>query len=178
MQTKVQSVPYGYEPPVEREKGTLIYYDSFENTTDEELDLAVENTTVRAFTKLVLYPIHEESMKRMSKKPISPYYKREKRLYEWKRERGRERETVEIDGWEGKRKKYTPIDSVLRHLTETLAAPHFLYVTPETANMIASFSSFEAWIVKIRLLLSSEPTILHPRLEQYRDRWNPVDRLE
>jgi hypothetical protein len=172
MYTKVQSVPYGYEPPAEREKGTLIYYDSFEHTTDEELDLAVENSTARSFARLVLYPIHEETMKRMSKEPVSPYYKREKRLYEWKRERGLE--TVAIDGWEGKRKKYTPIDSALRHLTETLAAPHFIYVTPETANLFASFSSFEDWVVKIRLLLSSEPKTLHPRLEQYRDRWNSV----
>jgi hypothetical protein len=170
--TKTQSVPFGYEPPAEREKGTLIYYDSFEHTTDEELDVAVENATTRSFTKLVLYPIHEETMKRMSKVPVSPYHKREKRLYEWKQERGQVR--VAIDGWEGKRKKYTPIDSALRHLTETLAAPHFIYVTPETANLFASFSSFEEWIVKIRLLVSTEPETLHPRLEQYRDRWNSI----
>jgi hypothetical protein len=170
--TKVQSVPYGYEAPDEGEKGTLIYYDSFEHSTDGELDLAVKIATTRSFAKLVLYPIHEETVKRMSKEPVSPYYKREKRLYEWKRERGLE--TVAIDGWEGKRKKYTPIDSALRHLTETLAAPHFIYVTPETANLFASFSSFEDWVVKIRLLLSSEPKTLHPRLEQYHYRWNSL----
>ena len=42
----------------------------------------------RSFARFVLYPIHEESMKRMSKSAVSPYYKREKRLYEWKQERG------------------------------------------------------------------------------------------
>lgn len=176
MNSNAQSVPYGYEPPAEREKGTLIYYDPFEHTTDEELDLAAECATARSFAMFVLYPIHEETAKRMSKDPVSPYYKREKRLYEWKRERGSE--AVAIDGWEGKRKKYTPIDSALRHLTETLNAPHFIYVTPETANVFASFSSFKQWIVKIRLLLSSEPKALHPRLEQYRNRWSSVERLE
>jgi hypothetical protein len=170
MDRTVQSVPYGYEPPVEREKGTLIYYDSFERTTDEELDLAAEIAVARSFEKLVLYPIHEETVRRMSKEPVSPYYKREKRLQEWKRER--ERDEIAIDGWEGKRKKYTPIDSALRHLTETLAAPHFIFVAPEMANLFASFSSFEDWIVKIRLLLTEEPKVLHPRLEQYRSRWD------
>ncbi|WP_373232870.1 hypothetical protein [Cohnella sp.] len=166
----VQNVPYGYEPPVDQVKGTLIYYDSFEQTLDEELDVAAETARVRSFARFVLYPIHEETMRRMTKSPVSPYYKREKRLYEWKQERGREE--VAIDGWEGKRKKYTPIDSALRHLTETLPAPHFIYISPEMANSFASFSSFEEWIVKIRLILSSEPSVLHPRLEKYRERWN------
>ncbi|BBI32964.1 hypothetical protein [Cohnella abietis] len=170
----VQSVPYGYEPPVDREKGTLVFYDTFEETTDSELDLAVKCAVARSFTKLVLYPIHEETMRRMSKKAaVSPYYKREKRLYEWLLERGNKITT--IDGWEGKRKKYTPIDSALRHLTETLAAPHFIFVTPETANLFASFASFEEWIVKIRLILIAEPHIIHPKLEQYRHRWDIVN---
>lgn len=176
MHSKVQSVPYGYEPPVAQEKGTLIYYDTFEHISDEELEIAAEITDNRSFARLVLYPIHEESWKRMSKTPVSPYYKREKRLHEWKQDQARG--AISIDGWEGKRKKYTPIDSALRHLTETLDAPHFLFVTPEMANLFASFSSFEEWIVKIRLLLSSEPKTLHPRLEQFHGRWSSVDRLE
>ena len=101
------------------------------------------------------------------------YYKREKRLYDWKQGRGQEKAVV--DAWEGKRKKYTPIDSALRHLTEILPAPIFLYLTPEMANLFASFSSFEEWIVKIRLILSSESTMLHPRLEKYHDRWDFVN---
>ena len=42
----VQSVPYGYEPPKDQPKGTLIYYDSFEHTMDEELDDAAEMARV------------------------------------------------------------------------------------------------------------------------------------
>ncbi len=165
-----ETLPYGYEPPVEQRKGTLIYYDSFEHTTDEELDLAVKIAEERSFMKFVLYPLHEETVRRMTKEPVSPFYKRDDRLHEWKRERGHQK--VAIDSLEGKRKKYTPIDSALRHLTEAYASPHFLYVTPETANLFASFSSFETWIVKIRLLLTQEPRVLHPRLEQYRHRWD------
>lgn len=169
MESITERVPYGYEPPKDQPKGTLIYYDSFEHTLDEELDVAADTASERSFARFVLFPLHEETMKRMSKITVRPYYKREKRLYEWKENRGPNK--VEIDGWEGKRKKYTPIEAALRHLTETLPAPHFLYLSPEIANIFASFSIFEEWIVKIRLILSSESTFLHPRLEQYRSRW-------
>ncbi|MFC5649186.1 hypothetical protein ACFPYJ_08590 [Paenibacillus solisilvae] len=165
-------VPYGYEPPPEQEKGTLIYYDSFEHTTYEELDLAAEHAISHAFTKLVLYLIHEQTMKRMSAEPVSAYYKREKRLEEWIQ--ARSGSLAGIDTWEGKRKKYAPIDSALRHLTETLPAPHFICVTPEMANFFASLSIFEDWISRIRLLLLSEPRSIHPRLDQYRNRWSTI----
>ncbi|MBO9599453.1 MAG: hypothetical protein J7559_16725, partial [Cohnella sp.] len=62
--------------------------------------------------------------------------------------------------------------SALRHLTETLPAPHMVYMTPETANLFASFSSFEEWIVRIRLWLSDEPKSVHPKLAQFRHRWD------
>ena len=42
----------------------------------------------RSFAKLVLYPLHEETVKRMFKEPVSPYYKREKQLQEWIEEHG------------------------------------------------------------------------------------------
>jgi hypothetical protein len=170
-----QKVPFGYEPPKDQPKGTLIYYDSFEQASDEDLDAAVQIASVRKFARIVLYPLHEETMKRMSKIPISAYYKREKRLYDWNRRRGLS--NVEVDSWEGKRKKYTPIEAALRHLTETLPGPYFVYMTPELANIFASFADFEQWIVKIRLILSSEPAVIHPRLELYRSRWDAVGNM-
>lgn len=166
-----ESVPFGYEPPPEgKQKGTLIYYDTFEDTTDGELDLAVDRIEQYAFDKLVLYPLHEETVRRMLKEPVSAFHKREKRLFEWKHDRGYSK--VVIEGWEGKRKKYTPMDSALRLLSEKYKAPYFLYITPEKANLFASFSSFEEWIVKIRLLLTAEPGDLHPKLEKYQHRWS------
>ncbi|GGF68495.1 hypothetical protein GCM10010912_11910 [Paenibacillus albidus] len=170
MKRDIQQVPYGYEPPAEQRKGTLIYYDSFEHTSDEELEQAARTAEERQFQKLVLYPLHEETVRRMSKEPVRSFYKREDRLHEWKREQGRSYITVE--GLEGKRKKYTPLDSALRHVAEVYPSPYFLYLTPEMANQFASFSSFEEWIVKLRLLLSSAPDSLHPRLLKYQHRWD------
>lgn len=74
-----RQVPFGYEPPANREKGTLIYYDTFEDTTDEALVIAAETAKARSFARFVLYPIHEETARRMSKAQVSAYYKREKR---------------------------------------------------------------------------------------------------
>lgn len=172
MSTNINKVPFGYEPPKEELKGTLIYYDSFEDTTDEDLELAAEVAVERSFAKLVLYPLHDETVRRMSKIPVSAYFKREDRLHEWKREKGGA--NVIVERLEGKRKKYTPIDSALRHFQDKYPSPYFLYVTGETANMFASYSSFEEWIVKIRLILTSEPLHVHPRLEKFRHRWNAL----
>ncbi|WP_379127114.1 hypothetical protein [Paenibacillus sp. sgz500958] len=170
MKRDIQRVAYGYEPQPEERKGTLIYYDSFQNTTEQELEKAAKTATDRKFTKLVLYPLHEETVRRMTKEPVLALYKREDRLHEWKRNKGASFITVE--GLEGKRKKYTPLDSALRHITDVYPSPYFLYLTPEMANQFASFSSFEEWIVKLRLLLSSEPEVVHPRLEKFRHRWD------
>lgn len=95
MKRDIQHVPYGYEPPVEQRKGTLVFYDSFEHITDQELVIAAKTATDRRFTKLVLYPLHEETVRRMTKEPVSAYYKREDRLHEWKREQGLSFITVE-----------------------------------------------------------------------------------
>jgi hypothetical protein len=171
MGRKVQTVPFGYEPPPSgNRRGTLIYYDTFEETAEEALDAAAELAKQRDFKQLVLYPLHEETFRRMSKMPISAYYKREDRLHEWKRNSAcAAKANAAIEGWEGKRKKYTPIDAALRHLSEKYEGPHMLFVSAETANLFASFSSFEEWITRIRLLLSSEPSAVHPRLEKH---WN------
>lgn len=172
-------VPYGYEPPVDSRKGILVYYDTFELVTDEELDEAVKWMKQMSFRKLILYPLHESTAKRMSKDEVRPYYKRIDFLHDWRR--SIEETDVVIEGLEGKRKKYTPIDSALRHLTETYGKPLFLLVSPETASMFASYDSFEPWITRIRLLLTSGPSSsqMHPRLVQYAHRWNVVgERIE
>ncbi|OKP66490.1 hypothetical protein A3842_29130 [Paenibacillus sp. P3E] len=170
MKREIQNVPFGYEPPAAERKGTLVFYDSFEHVSDQELEQAARTATERKFTKLVLYPLHEETVRRMSKEPVKAFYKREDRLHEWKREQGRSFVTVE--SLEGKRKKYTPLDSALRHISEVYPSPYFLYMTPETANQFASYSSFEEWIVKLRLILSAAPDYVHPRLEKFRHRWD------
>ncbi|MFC7679347.1 hypothetical protein [Paenibacillus sp. GCM10028914] len=176
MKRNLQHVPYGYEPPKEEVKGTLIYYDTFEDTRETDLNKALEVFDNLSFKKLVLYPLHEETVKRMSKEPVSAFYKREKPLLAWEKEVSRS--NVIIESWEGKRKKYTPIDTALRHLAEKYPAPHFVYMTPEMANAFASFSSFEEWMVKLRLILAAKPNQPHPRLEKFSHRWDTVEELE
>ncbi|MWC27982.1 hypothetical protein [Paenibacillus sp. MMS18-CY102] len=172
------SVPYGYEPPVDASKGTIIYYDAFEDSTDGELDAAADLAQQMAFRKLVLYPLHEATGKRMFDEPLSPYYKRVDRLHEWRRER--DDSSIIVEGLEGKRKKYTPFESAMRHIAETYPSPHFVYVTPKMANLLASYATFEEWIVKIRLVLSEEPSAatLHPRLQKYAHRWRVAENGE
>ncbi|GAE05043.1 hypothetical protein [Paenibacillus sp. JCM 10914] len=168
MPRNLEYVPYGYEPPKPSSKGTLIFYDLFEHV-QEQLALAVAVKEQRAFTKLVLYPLHEETARRMFKEPVSAYHKREKAIKAWLEEHGRK--VAVIEPFEAKRKKYTPVDTALRHLSEKYSAPYFLLVTAEMANALASYASFESWIVKLRLIVLTEPPYLHPRLEKYRHRW-------
>lgn len=164
-------VPFGYEPPVADRRGTLIFYDSFEHMEAADLELAAAEAVARKFVKLVLYPLHEQTVRRMTKQPVSAYYRREDRLHEWKREQGSAAIAIAVEGWEGKRKKYTPMEAALRHLTEKYPAPVFLYLTPEVANQFASFVSFEEWITRVRLLLTAEPADPHPRLQKFAHRW-------
>ncbi|MCJ8013285.1 hypothetical protein MUG84_16260 [Paenibacillus sp. KQZ6P-2] len=169
MKRTLTNVPFGYEPPEEKYRGTLVYYDTFEDATELELDQAEKTAEDRSFLHFVLYPLHEETVRRMLKQPVRALYKRERQLEDWKQDRG---SAAVIEGFEAKRKKYTPMDTALRHLTDKFPTPHFLYLTPEMANLFASYSSFAEWIVKLRLILSDEPEYLHPQLEKYRNRWD------
>lgn len=172
MNERPQKMPFGYEQPKDDRKGTLVFYDSFEHISPQELDMALQVAVQRAFAKLVFYPLHEQTYKRMSKDPISPLYKREDLIFEWKREREEELTLdVHVERLEAKRKKYTPIDSALRHIADVYPGPLFLLVSGETANAFASYSSFEEWIVKIRLLVIIEPAKLHPLLIKHLSRW-------
>lgn len=172
MERIVRKVPYGHvEENTISGKGTLVYYDTFQDVSDDQLELAAALAKTRTFAKLVLYPLHEETVRRMWKRPVEPYYKREDRLFEWRREHGDDG-MIAVENWEGKRKKYTPIEAALRHLEETYPSPLFLFISPDTANAFASYASFEEWIVKLRLILNEPPIEPHPKLVQYRHRWD------
>ncbi|HZG55912.1 hypothetical protein [Paenibacillus sp.] len=185
MDRNAQTVPYGFrakENGAQAARGTLIYYDAFaqedEAALGEALDQAAALARRRTFAKLVLYPLHEETIKRMQGRgsSVAPYYKREERLFEWRHERGEGLATVET--WEGKRKKYTPMEAALRHLADTYAAPLFLLLSPDNANAFASYASFDEWIAKLRLVLTEPPASIHPKLERHRSRWDVADAEE
>ncbi|GAA3401834.1 hypothetical protein ACFFNY_34495 [Paenibacillus hodogayensis] len=180
----------GHGAESETTKGTLFIYDSFELTEEGEasadggLDVAALQMLTkwaeqRWMTRAVLYVPHEETLKRMGVHYPSPLYKREKHL----------KETVErldaavpfsIDGWEHKRKKYTPIDVALRYMHERYASPYFIGMSAAYANRFASYQGFEDWIRRLRLVVVEEarPFDAHPLLRKHENRWHLLRRSE
>lgn len=176
MGRQTYQVPFGSEPAKRTAKGTLIFYDSFEHVSDERLERAAEAAVARSFSQLVLYPLHEATVKRLTGETASAFYKRDDRVHEWRRDQQIMR-NVTVENWDGKRKKYTPLEAALRFMDEKYPSPLFLYLTADNANRFASFATFEEWIVRIRLVLEKPPQRLHPRLEKFRSRWDTVDEL-
>ncbi|MFC4101736.1 hypothetical protein [Paenibacillus xanthanilyticus] len=167
-----RSVEFGFEPPEDGRRGTLIYYDAFEHASAIELNAAAAYAEERKFEKFVLYPIHEETAKRMGIASARPYHRRLDELHEWKRDTLNP--DILVEGLDGKRKKYTPIDTALRHMADLYPKPFFLLMTPEMANRFASYASFDEWISKLRLVLTERPEAPHPKLVQASRRWDAM----
>lgn len=168
-------VPFGYETPIQGEKGTLFVMDSFESFGENELFRLQAFAEQRSFAQVVLYPFHEETLRRMGTINVRSYVARIHEL-EYLLEENSGLILIIMEKWEGKRKKYTPIDSALNHLTEKYPAPHFVYMTGEEANRFASYPAFEVWIRKLRLFIDKKnaDVPLHPELEKYHHRWEYV----
>ena len=108
----------------------------------------------RRFARVVFYPLHEETLKRMGVKDAEPFHRRTGGLEELLDHIGADRIIdVTIDRWEGRRKKYTPMDMAFRFLEEKYMRPHFVCMTLPVANVAAGFDSFGFWIRRVRLLL-------------------------
>lgn len=177
---QVSKVPFGYVPEDDRKRkrGTVWVYDSFEPLDERQLAALVHMAEVKTVAKLVFYPLHEETLRRMGDKEASPYYQRTDEL-ETKLEQLETSVAMTVDRFEGKRKKYTPMDTAFRYLAEKYDGPYFVWVTLEMANKLAAFDSFEDWIKKVRLwidmssggVMASE---LHPRLQAADNRWDEV----
>ncbi|WP_240415519.1 hypothetical protein [Paenibacillus periandrae] len=172
-------VPFGYEPEKERQgpRGTMWVYDSFADCGTQQLVRIVSLASRIEMKKLVFYPLHEETLRRMGEPGAAPFYRRADELEELLDHMELPVDTA-IDRWEGRRKKYTPMDTAFRFLEEKYAGPYFVYMTVDMANTAASFDSFEFWIKRLRLcidfkLASSES--LHPKLQAFAHRWEAVD---
>ena len=183
-------VPFGYEPAEETSKGTLFIYDSFDFGDDENrpatadwLDtqglIQLSGWAERRFiSRIVLYVPHEETLKRMGVRFPVPLYKREEALREAAVSLHSGVRT-EIDTWERKRKKYTPMDTALRYMEERYKGPYFLGLSEGTANRFASYQGFEDWIRKIRLVVAAGPDFQpHPLLSKHATRWNAAGERE
>ncbi|WP_028551331.1 hypothetical protein [Paenibacillus sp. UNC451MF] len=181
MARQVSKVPYGYVPDDERKgkRGSVWVYDSFERFDERQLAALVSMAEDKTMAKLVFYPLHEETLRRMGEREAAPYYQRMEDL-ELKLEQLDSGLDITVERFEGKRKKYTPMDTAFRYLADKYAAPHFVWVTLEMANKLAAFDSFEAWIKKVRLWIDMppggvKPSELHPRLQTADSRWDAVE---
>ncbi|TDF87720.1 hypothetical protein [Paenibacillus piri] len=178
MARQADKVPFGYEPEPEpaAARGSIWVYDSFEAYAVQRLERVQELADRKNMAKLVLYPLHEQTLRRMGHKDAEPYYRRADALGQLL-ERVEPRAETLIDRWEGRRKKYTPMDTAFRYLADKYKGPHFVYATLDMANRIAAFDSFEGWIKKLRFFVddaSSSSDSLHPKLEAYAHRWELV----
>ncbi|PZE20138.1 hypothetical protein [Paenibacillus xerothermodurans] len=180
MPRQVSHVPFGYEPKSEQEehRGSLWVYDSFQAYDLQQLRTALELSERKKMAKTVFYPLHEETLRRMGVPMVAPYYHRVDTLQELLAQSEPDVDAV-IERWEGRRKKYTPMDTAFRFLADKYPGPHFVYVSGEMANIMASFESFEHWIKQLRLFIRLGDTLgmsnMHPRLQKYAHRWQSVE---
>lgn len=168
-------VPFGYETPIDMEKGTLFVMDAFESFREVDLFRIQDFAEHRSFSQIVFYPFHEETLKRMGESHVSPFVTRVKEMECLLGEISGTM-PMQIEKWEGKRKKYTPIDVAFKHLTEKYPAPHFVYMSGEVADCFASYPAYETWIRKFRLFIDKKhkDVPLHPKLEKNQHRWEYV----
>jgi nicotinic acid mononucleotide adenylyltransferase len=168
-------VPYGYDPPKASFKGTLLVYDTFEDWTSGDIRQLADWAIERKFALIVLFPQHEETLRRMGIASQAPYYQRVKNL-ELMIQELQVPIRLEMDFWEGKRKKYTPIDTSLHFLTEKCPAPYFVWMNDRYANLFAGYSTFEEWIKKLRLVIGVKFQLQpDPKLLSFTERWETFD---
>jgi nicotinic acid mononucleotide adenylyltransferase len=164
-------VPFGYEPPKAAKKGTVLVFETFEDWTNEDMTRLIAWATEKKFVRIILYPQHEETLRRMDIPCQIPYYQRVKQLEQLIKE-AEPGIKVDVDAWEGKRKKYTPMDTSLNFLTEKYPGPFFVAMNDRYVNGFVTYKNFEEWIKKVRLVvLLTFHVPLHHKLEAYKERW-------
>lgn len=160
-------VDYGYEDDDLIFKGTLFVIDSFENFVIGDLTKIINVADDRKFDKIIFYPLHEQTLKRMEIEVTSKYFDRLKRLENLIIELNTDI-PISINKLDGKRKRYTPIDFILSHLSEASKKPHFVYMSNKTANKFSNYSSFPKWISELRLIVNGG--IAHGNLGKFKKR--------
>lgn len=167
-------MPYGYEPDPDTAKGTLLALGVFDDPLKEHVPLLAKLAAERSFARLALLPQHDETLRRMKLQAELPYYERVRQLEAWA-EGAAPGISVTVDAWEGKRQKYTPLDTLLQFAVDKYKAPHFVALPETYANAFPSYSSFDEWIRRVRLLILARPGFApHPKLESKSSRWEIV----
>ncbi|NEW06590.1 hypothetical protein GK047_11255 [Paenibacillus sp. SYP-B3998] len=168
-------VPFGYEPPAQTRKGTVLIFETFEDWTDTDIGRIASWADKRKFVRAIFYPQHEETLRRMGIPCDLPFHARVKQLESYLRQTPSS-VLLDIDTWEGKRKKYTPLDTSLNFLTEKNPGPYFIMVSDRYANLFVTYPSFKEWIKKVRLVIDVRfDAQLHDKLYDYSERWEVVD---
>lgn len=166
-------VPFGYEPPKASIKGTVLVFETFEEWTREDVDRLTAWAIDKKFARIILYPQHEETLRRMGIPCQQPYYQRVKQMEQLADEA--QGISVQVDAWEGKRKKYTPMDTSLHFLTDKYPGPYFVAMNDRVANLFVTYKNFEDWIKKVRLVVFVTFHVpLSEKLQAYSDRWEAV----
>ncbi|MFD0697008.1 hypothetical protein ACFQZT_23340 [Paenibacillus sp. GCM10027628] len=169
-------VPFGYEPPVQARKGTLLNFETFEDWMEADIEALALWASERKFVRAIFYPQHEETLRRMGIPCELPYHARVKQLESSLKQTQHSAVHLEVDTWEGKRKKYTPLDTSLNFLTDKYPGPYFVAMSDRYVNLFVTYPSFREWIKKARLVIFTRYGVpLHEMLHEYSERWEVAE---
>lgn len=165
-------VPFGTNPEdYEFTKGVIIMYDTFDNNDFSNIERTIKIAEERDFDKIILYPLHEKTSRRIDVNIRYGYKDRVKALEDFALHADTDVE-ITVCKLEGKRSKYTPIDTALAFITEHHKGPYFLHMSDYMANQFSTFSTFDKWIKEVRLMIyNKENERLTTKLEDKRKRW-------
>lgn len=169
-------VDFGHKETELQARGTLLVLDAFDEFELDDLQKIIELAEQKHFLKIVLFPHHEKTLRSMGLEDVPAYHKRVKHLHSLVDELPGSVVALRIDTWEEKRKKYTPMELILRYAEETYKGPFFLYLTDRYANHFSTFASFEECIKKVRLLINPKYGVpLSKKMENHEKRWETID---
>ncbi|PWK15647.1 hypothetical protein [Tumebacillus permanentifrigoris] len=171
-------VEHGYDPKIAQDpaRGTILMLDAFVDFEAADLAKIVEFAEVRNFAQIVLFPHHEKTAKNMGWTELPAFHKRLKAVDAMVDDLPSTAVRVTVDNWEEKRKKYTPLELILRYFEEKYRPPYFLYVTDGYANAMAQFASFDECMKKVRLVIDQKYDVpAHPKLTKVEHRWEYVE---
>lgn len=170
-------VEYGFDPNIAKDpaKGTIVVLDAFDDFSEEDLVKLVSLAQTRSFAQIVLFIHHEKTLKTMGWESVPAFHKRLKALQALVDDLPSTEIKIVVDSWEDKRKKYTPLELILRYLEEKYRPPFFLYVSDHYANAMATFAFFDECMRKVRLLINQKyGHPVHPKLTRVQNRWEHV----
>lgn len=153
MSRKSVYVPFGYTEPQVKTKGTVFVYGTGEHWSIRWMKALEKWSADKGMARVILFPQHEDTLRRMDISSFLPYHERIEHIKQSLNDAG---VLFELDEWEGKRKKYTPMDTSLRFLTDKYTGPYFLLMDDLYASRFSKYKDFKQWIKKLRLVIEEQ----------------------